>query len=253
MKICVLTLYNGDKFKSDTKYGRETLINYCKKHNYDFIEDPSLVKEHDREVQWTKILLIQKYLQFNSNYYDYVVWIDADTLIMNDEKTIESFIQNLMQTKDIMYSNDNNGYINNGIIFIKNTPFALEYFKETWKHTGEICREQGSMDLLYRINWNNCRSFISVTQNLREYNSFWFTYEYGQFLLHFPGCGEPNRLPNSLKRMMDIFTPIKMGEDTEESYEKRMVWLRDEASNEMKHKKNLCMQQGWKYLPIELV
>ena len=92
MKIGILTLYYGDKFKEDTKYARITLLNYCKKHNYDFIEDDTLVKVHNREIQWTKILLIQKYLQYknesNNSYYNYLIWIDADIFIMNPEKTI---------------------------------------------------------------------------------------------------------------------------------------------------------------------
>lgn len=252
MKIGIIYMAYGEKFKADIKYGRITLIDYCKRYGYDFIEDESLAKEHDREIQWTKILLIQKYIQSESPKYDYLVWIDADTLIMNPEIRIEDFISRLMNNRDIMYSNDFHGWINNGIIFIKNTPISLEYFKEVWNHTGEICREQGAMDLLYRMNWNNCRNFVQVTLDLREYNSLWHTYEWDQFLLHFPGCGEPNRLPNSLKRMMDIFTPIRMKEDTDDSFINRMKWLREKAGDEMRYKKQLCNQQGWKYLPIDL-
>ena len=252
MRIGIISMYSGDKFKNDTKYGRQTLLNYCKKHDYDFIEDESCVSEHNREIQWTKILLIQKYLQYENEIYDYLIWIDADILIMNLSISIESFINRLMNNKHIMYSKDFGGWVNNGVIFIKNTKEALDYFIETWNHTDQICREQGSMDYLYRMNWNNCQNIIEITQDTREYNPTWFEYDHGQFLLHFPGCGEPNRLPNSLKRMMDMFTPIKMDEDTEETYLKRLEWLKNEAGAEMRYKKQLCIQQGWKYLPIDL-
>ena len=83
MKIGVITLATGEKFLYDIKYGRITLENYCRKHTYDLLEDNSLIKEHDREIQWTKILLIQKFLELNT--YDYIVWIDADTIILNQE------------------------------------------------------------------------------------------------------------------------------------------------------------------------
>jgi hypothetical protein len=157
-----------------------------------------------------------------------------------------------MNDKDIMYSMDFGGWVNNGVIFIKNTPFCNEYFKETWNHTNEICREQGAMDLLYRLNWNNSRDHIILTADPSEYNPVWFQYYPGIFLMHFPGCGEPNRKVDSLKIMMNMFTPIKMDEDTEETYQKRLKWLKDEAESELKHKKQLCIEQGYKYLPIDL-
>ena len=250
MKIGVITLAVGEKFLKDIKYARITLKDYCKKHNYDFLEDTSLVTNHDREIQWTKILLVQKYLEIKE--YDYLVWIDADIVILNPEITLESFIDRLMNNKDIMYSRDFGGWVNNGVIFIKNTDFSREFFKESWNHTNEICREQGSMDMLYRYNWNNSQQHIQLTDDPREYNPMWFQYEYGMFLMHVPGCGEPMRKPNSLKIMLDMFCPIKMDEETEETYLERLRWLREDASRDLKHKKQLCIQQGWKYLPIDL-
>ena len=250
MKIGVITLAFGEKFLNDIKYGRIILENYCKKHGYDLLEDVSLIKEHEREIQWTKILLIQKFL--NLNIYDYLVWFDADIMILNPTITLESFIKRLMNNKYIMYSRDSGGWVNNGVIFIKNTDFSKEYFKESWSHTNEICREQGSMDMLYRNNWNNAQQYIQLTDDPREYNPMWFQYEYGIFLMHFPGCGEPNRKPNSLKIMMDMFCPIKMKEETEENYHNRLLWLKEKASDELKYKKHLCIQQNCKYLPIDL-
>lgn len=256
MKIAVLTMYHGDKFKNDTNYGKLTLVNYCARHGYDLIEDALMVNVHDREIQWTKILIISKYLQ--NKTYDYLVWIDADTIILNPEKTLESFIERLMNGKDIMYSKDFGGWVNNGVIFIKNCQNSIEFFNESWNHTKEICREQGAMDMLWRTNWNNCQSWIEITQDQTEYNPVWFEYKYGIFLMHFPGAGEPNRLPNSLLRMMDMFTPLKLeGDnghllDTEESYQERLRWLREDAETDLKEKKHRCIQQGWKYFPIEL-
>ena len=250
MKIGVITLASGEKFLDDTKYGKITLKNYCEKHNYYLLEDNSLIKEHDREIQWTKILLIQKFLDLN--IYDYLVWFDADIMILNQEITLESFIERLMNNKDVMYSRDYGGCVNNGVIFIKNSEFSKQYFKETWNHTNQVCREQGSMDMLYRHNWNDSQNHIQITEDQKEYNPMWYQYEYGMFLMHFPGCGEGNRKPNSLKIMMDMFCPIKMEEETEENYQTRLTWLKEKASDELKYKKQLCIQQGWKYLPIDL-
>jgi hypothetical protein len=52
--------------------------------------------------------------------------------------------------------------------------------------------------------------------------------------------------------MMDMFCPIKMKEDSEENYQNRLTWLKEHASDELKYKRQLCIQQGCKYLPIDL-
>lgn len=250
MKIAVLTFYKGEKFISDTKYARKVLLNYCNKYNYDFYDNIDDIINYDREIQWNKILMILKYL--NLFKYDYLVWIDADIFIMNDKIPLESFIYRLMNDKHIMYSQDSGNWVNNGVIFIKNTIDSINFFKETWNHTDQICREQGSMDYLYRINWNNCKDIIQITEDETEYNPMWFQYKYGQFIMHFPGCNEPFRKPNSLKLMLDMFCPIKMDEESIETYHKRLYWLRYNAESELRHKKELCIKNGFKYLPIDL-
>lgn len=253
MKIAILTIYNGQKFIEDTIYGKKTIINYCKKHCYDFIDDTTII-DNTREIQWSKILLIQKYLQKD---YDYLVWIDADIIILNDEKKIEHFIERLMGDKQLMYSKDFGSWVNNGVIFIKNTPFMLEYFQEVYKHTNEICREQGSMDFLWRINWKNCRNVIAITEDPTEYNSYWGAYKYGQFIIHFAGCGEPSRPPNSLRKFMDMFCPIKMeGEyghptDNNDTFKQRLYWLKNTAEDDLQQKKYLCSILGKNY-PFEI-
>lgn len=255
MKIGVISLYSGDKFKEDTKYGRITIENYCNQHNYDLLlNNEDIVKSHDREIQWTKVLIIQKYLQYKKEgklYYDYLVWIDADILILNPEKSIESFIDRLMNGMDLMYSLDWGKQINNGVMFIKNTPRILEYFREIWKPTGVILREQGRMYEVYFYNWNNCRSYIQITEDSLEYNTCWFEYKPDMFLVHFCGHGEPNRPQNSLRRMMNMFCPIKMDEDTEKSYQNRLNWLKNEAEQNVIIKKQICNMQG-KYYPLDL-
>lgn len=220
-KICVLSLAVGDQFRYTVRYGIQTRIEYCNKHKYDYIEDESVV-DWSRPLQWAKILLILKYLP----EYDYVVWIDADTLIMNPEVRLEERIDRLLgPEKEVMYTTGHS-WVNNGIIFVKNTQFMREYFQEVYNHTDQVCREQGSMDYLWRENWKNCREKVVVVENQREFNSFWDNYEWGDFIIHFPGCGEPNRPERCLERMMRMYCPIRMVEDDEKTLEYRLNWLR---------------------------
>ena len=164
MKIAVCSFVIGDKYKDIVKYGIQTRINYCRKHGYDYIDDES-VYDPSREIEWSKILIIQKYLA----RYDFLVWVDADTFIMNNEIRLEDLLDRLLGSADLMYVAAH-GWVNNGVFFVRNTPLMHAYFKEVYNHTGEICREQGAMDLLYRINWENCQSKIVIVRNQKEFN-----------------------------------------------------------------------------------
>jgi hypothetical protein len=242
MKIAVCSFVIGDKYKEVVKYGIQTRKDYCKKHNYDYIDDES-VYDSSREVEWSKILIIQKYI----NQYDFIVWIDADTFIMNEDITLESLIKMYLEgeNKDLMYTVGHN-WVNNGIMFIRNTPFMKEFFTEVYKHTDQICREQGSIDYLYRMNWKGCQSKIVVVKNQKEFNSFWDNYSWGDFIIHFPGCNVQGRQENALERMMNMFCPIRMDEDTDDSYNFRMNWLKTRCVDD------LFRFRGKGYLPLVL-
>jgi len=238
MKIGVCSFVIGQQYKDIVKYGIQTRINYCKKYNYDFIDDEN-VYDPSREIEWSKIRIIQKYLAS----YDFLVWIDADTFIMNDEIRLEDLIERLLGDKDLMYVAAH-GWVNNGIFFVRNTPLMHEYFREVYNHTGQICREQGAMDFLWRINWMNCQNKMLIVRNQKEFNSFWDNYSWGDFIIHFPGCNEPNRPEECLRRMMIMFCPIKMEEDTDNTYNYRMEWLKNKAPVD------LSKVHGRGYVPI---
>ena len=78
----------------------------------------------------------------------------------------------------------------------------------------------------------------------KEFNSFWDNYSYSDFIIHFPGCNEPNRPENSLQRMMNMFCPIRMARDTDHTYRFRMDWLKTRAETD------LFMVRGKGYLPL---
>lgn len=244
MKIALGTLAIGGEYKNKVKYGQKVKKLYCEKYDYDYIDDESVVV-HDRPYEWSKIKLVLKYLK----NYDFFVWMDADLHIMNFDKKLEDFIDIMKNDQDLMYAND--GYwVNNGVMFIRNTRFIHEVFEECWKHTGHICNEQGALDYLYRINWKNCAKKYVIKPG-KLFNCWWFEYEWGDFIVHFPGSKEPGRQKNGLKRMMDMFCPIRMDEESMENYEKRIDWLKNNASTELKEMKIICNQRGL-YFPLDM-
>jgi hypothetical protein len=221
MRICVCSLTFGDYYKTITRYGRDTKIAYCQKHGYDFKDDDDIVGT-DRHPAWYKIQLILRYL----DSYDYVFWVDGDTFIMNPEITLESLIEGHMMGLDIMVVSDFLR-INTGVFFVKNTDWSREFLRRIWIskdfHNSADYEQNAFIDLYYAniINaHHHIRSMDHGSQNL--FNSYHFSYHYGCFILHFPGCR-----PAGLDMSMREYCPIRMDDDTDETYQDRMEYLRN--------------------------
>ena len=94
-RICIITSYTDhirwdDYGKCD--YGDFASLNhheYSNKHGYSYVKE--IVKNNDYidwHPTWIKINVLKKYLPL----YDYVVWIDADAVFVNQDITIENLI-----------------------------------------------------------------------------------------------------------------------------------------------------------------
>ena len=94
-RICILTSYT-DHIRWDNygkcDYGDYASLNhheYSNKHGYSYIKE--IVKNDDYtnwHPTWIKIDVLKKYLPL----YDYVVWIDADAVFVNQDIKIEDLI-----------------------------------------------------------------------------------------------------------------------------------------------------------------
>lgn len=224
MKIGVCSLTIGEEYRNYTKYGRLNKIEYCKKHGYDFIEDES-VYDKTKPIPWSKLLLIEKYLPL----YDYVVWMDSDMYIMNMDIRLESFIEKMAYStnptcgeRDIMCGSDWK-MLNTGTLFVKNSEFSKKFLRSVFEHTEyEVTGnwEQDAFIDLFHKNFMNCKEKILVAKP-QDFNSYWFNYYDGQFILHFAGTRGWG-----LRCIMYRMCPMRMDEDNDDSFNWRMNWLR---------------------------
>tara|TARA_R100001509_G_scaffold157460_3_gene121583 strand:- start:1591 stop:2199 length:609 start_codon:yes stop_codon:yes gene_type:complete len=109
---------------------------YCDKHGYTFLSYTESLNEYCHP-SWSKILYLIKHLRD----FDWLVWTDADTYIINSDIKLESFIKN---GKEFIIQCDTEGNytaINAGVIFVKNSQFCYNLLKIWWEtHTMEMCR-----------------------------------------------------------------------------------------------------------------
>src|SRR5437870_4483837 len=84
-KIAILTLEDRDE--EYVRCHNTSVTSYCKKHGYDYIFQKNKYPSN-LPVYWHKLLFVQEHLP----KYDYVLWLDSDTLILDDTIPLEHLI-----------------------------------------------------------------------------------------------------------------------------------------------------------------
>jgi hypothetical protein len=131
--------------------------------------------------------------------YDYIMWIDGDVLVTNQDRKIEEFINLLPTDKFLLIGHDFQG-LNAGVFVIRNCPLALDFLADAWNRP-ELARvlfhEQTAMtDLLATPKYNGQaqvipHQFINI-MNAYDYRMdpsvHWLP---GDFCIHFAGIKDP--------------------------------------------------------------
>jgi len=224
LALCSLVL--GKEFREVTKYSLLSKMHYCIKHNYDLIVDHS-VYDDSRPRAWSKIKLLLKYL----SSYDYLFWVDADAYIMNMEHSLNGFIlaNGLIQDTSILVSYDWK-MMNTGVMLIRNSDFSREFLTSVYNHGDMDVNgnwEQTAFIQQYEDDVLNSQSHIKSIYHA-DYNSYWFNYQWGHLIVHFCGC---RKLP-ALQFAMEPYCPVKQFGESEESFQKRIDWIRYKSFEE---------------------
>lgn len=180
------------------KIHNRNIRKYAKKWNYKYI----YLDKCDHNTYWCKLYLVLKYL--NSEKYDYVVWLDSDTVINNYDICFGDILDNY--DKDIFVGHDNHPIfylINAGVFAIKNTTIGKQFIIDCIDKHNSICLtksgglrglwagtcyEQGVMNLLITQKYN--KNTMILPQNI--------IYNYGTcnndvFIMHLYGASESER------------------------------------------------------------
>ena len=194
MKFAVCSLAIGDEYKKTISGCLASQELHARTHGYDRITDESVFVP-ERDATWSKIPLLQKYLPM----YDYIMWIDGDVLVTNQDRKIEEFINLLPADKFLLIGRDFQG-LNAGVFVIRNCPLALDFLADAWNRP-ELARvlfhEQTAMtDLLATPKYSGQaqvipHQFINI-MNAYDYRMdpkvHWLP---GDFCIHFAGIKDP--------------------------------------------------------------
>jgi len=224
MKIAICTLHLNDWYSKIVRYGVQTIRNYAERHGYDFYEDND-VYDGERDFPWYKIKAIQKRLAD----YDAIMWIDADGHILKPEVKAEDFMETYIPDKDILCGKDWNGILNTGVMILRNTPYVHSILQQTWDNKEAFDKsfhEQASLADLYTrdVDGSKSKIYILPIEQQRVLFCYWYAYypDNKPFFMHIARCSG-NR--EGFIFTLDSFCPLKMEEETQERYERRMKWL----------------------------
>ncbi|SNS59381.1 Nucleotide-diphospho-sugar transferase [Ekhidna lutea] len=185
--ICQLITPNIDAF---AKYSSASILAYCKKHHYSyFIQRDKLID--NLHINWTKIRLVEQLLDKG---YDYVTLIDADILLTDINRSVESFIKDDQVV--ITMVEDTHLFIksrpNAGFILIKNNHDGKKLIK-MWldaAYSDTVLADKHPRN--QRIYWKYVQPFYREKQHLIPYKYiskyfFWFNkfLKGGKFAYHF--------------------------------------------------------------------
>ena len=224
VSICITTLTDS---KSTSRFQRfmrwrnfdgileltwQNKIDYAKKHAY-FLYDGSDQIDTSRPPAWSKILAVSHLLE--EDHCDWVMWTDADTVIMNSDQRIQDFLP-ADPTKHLLVGSDNGGGYNSGVFLLRNTEWSKKFLQDWWNMRSfvrppgmALSGDNNAMKALLkdlpdfdqnvlspaRCTFNSFAKFLTLSEQMDVITNLdsqpWYYsedyYHKGDFLAHTPG------------------------------------------------------------------
>jgi hypothetical protein len=128
IKILIISFDNRKNFKFIDLHNKN-IMNYCelwKNVEYEFAD----IDNCNESVYWYKLILM--YEKLNSNKYDYVMWMDSDTIIAKQDMSLQKLVNSYLS--DIFISYNNGIFQKNilcaGVFIIKNSDIGKNFVKD---------------------------------------------------------------------------------------------------------------------------
>jgi hypothetical protein len=117
---------------------------YADKHGYTYIYLNDYKNDLKLPIYWKKLQLLKELME-NTNY-DYIVWLDSDTIIIEDDIRLESIIDKTRKGIFIGYDKYNNLNLNAGVFILRNDNKTLRFIEQcinTYLNREKCKNEQG--------------------------------------------------------------------------------------------------------------
>lgn len=178
MNCKIVSMFNDSHLKLH-EVSKKSIKHFCDLSGIscDFFRIPS---DFERPPAWYKIKVI---LDLLKTYDGYIVWMDADSVIHNNDTSIGSYLD-----ENKLYIVKDFNQINTGFFIVKTCQETIDFFEKVWSLTeyiDHIWWEQAAIIHLHDDNYLECQSFTKyLDQGI--FNSYPMEY-YGKEK-KFKGC-----------------------------------------------------------------
>lgn len=175
---------------------------YVRRHGYDLIVDYEAHTE--RSVVYWKFDMIEKIIK--SGKYDWIWWLDFDTLFTNTDVKIEDIIEEELRNVtnpeeiDMLVTHDCNGF-NGGSFILRGHDRAFNFMRDAWKMDddwkakGESINEQDALKHLFDEERNKDKVRVvsqwkmnAFPEEIQCYDEEKRAWEDKMFVIHFAGA-----------------------------------------------------------------
>ena len=122
---------------------------YCKKYGIEYYceTNEKLIYEtlKDRAGSWFKIPFLKD--QLESTNCDYVIYIDSDAFIANEEVDFRDIIANYPEYDLILGADFGPDLVNGGVLIFKNTEWSKDFLQRVWSKAEKISRGRYKRDI----------------------------------------------------------------------------------------------------------
>ena len=166
LKIGIVIYYTSD-INMYASYASSIISEYAEYHGYELMLFNESNGNFDlKDHRWNKVKLLSSMLDPSSkmsNYWDYVVWMDADLIILDFNFRIESVVTD---NAHIWASSEHEGSvtrINSGMLIVRNSNWAVKFLNGWWEFENRsLYSDQEQFDLLYNglLSFNNANQYL---------------------------------------------------------------------------------------------
>jgi hypothetical protein len=148
---------------------------------------------NNNDQRWNKVLILLEALKTWAKNIDYIVWIDADLIVLDMNLNINNLIKHYLWA-DMIISRDpvlENGIINSGMMIIKNSNYSKFFLKKWWNsfdHNKGM--DQLVFDKLYKSNvFESSKHFALLEPDeINSYFPAWINQKSYNPILHLAGA-----------------------------------------------------------------
>lgn len=187
---------------------------YANKHGY-YLFDQSHLIDTSRPPAWSKVKAVLDLFSKEDHKCDWVMWTDADTVIMNSDVQITDFLP-ADPKYDLLVASDKGGGYNSGVFLFRNSEWSKRTLEQWWDMKSfvrppglSLSGDNNAMkDLLKnmedfdqhvlsppRCTFNSFAKFLTLGQSLAVMDKLeeqeWYLdnehYHKGDFIAHTPG------------------------------------------------------------------